>query len=310
MAGRGQGKQAGLNSGERPSFTASLNFPLLIILIMSLAARLAQKEVDQSRLPEILEKTAAYCRTFGNATLNYVCLEDVTETTYYPYRKIPWSFGDVRAFIDKSHLVYDYQLVKQGLETTERRALLEENGKKSNIPDAPLKVKRFKYRYIILGPMLLNEYWQQFHDYRIIGTDKVDKEPCLIIEVVPKASVGTGEGLAVEAVPGLPVKPGHLYGKIWVSEHDSRVWKLEWDQRSIDNYEAVEEMAKTLKAKPHFEFVMEYAFDHKGIRFPSRYVLSEDYVKASTVRFTRSVLTVVFKNYKFFTVETEVAIKK
>ena len=279
---------------------------LLMSIFAGLAGRPAPQGISQDRLAEVLGKTAAYCRAFANATLHYVCLEDVTEKTYLSFRKMPRRKGGYLESPKISHLVYDYQLVKRGAEITERRTLLEEDGEKRNIPDAPLGVKRFKYRQIIMGPMLLNEYWQKFHDYRVVGKEKISREPCLIIEAVPKTLVGTGEGPTLEDTIGLPFKPGQLFGRIWVSERDWRVWKLEWDPRSIGNYEAVEEMAEALNAEPRLKLEMVYAFDHKGIRFPSRYVLSEDYVSAAGARFIRSDLTVVFKNYKFFTVETEV----
>jgi len=281
--------------------------PVLLMAILAGAANWpGQKGISQGQLPEILEKTAAYCRAFANATLHYVCLEDVTEKTYLTFRKMPRRKGEYLESPKISHLVYDYQLVKRGAEINERRTLLEEDGEKRNIPDAPLGVKRFKYRQIIMGPMLLNEYWQKFHDYRVVGWEKINQEPCLIMEAIPKTPLSDGERPTIEDTIGLPFKPGQLFGRIWVSERDWRAWKLEWDPRSIGNYEAVEEMAEALNAEPRLRLEMEYAFDHKGIRFPSRYVLSEDYVNAAGVRLIRSDLTVVFRNYRFFTVETEV----
>jgi len=280
-------------SGKRTTLSRRVIF-LIFLAHPSFFGLGAQEKNDQSLLPRILTQTAAYCRTFGSATLNYVCLEDVLETNYSPYRVVPWSFDGVVTSSKKNHLVYDYQVVKKGDDIREQRILLEDNGKKVNAKGASLQVKRFPYRNIVLGPMLLSEYWQNYHDYKVVGRERVGKEPCLIIEAVPKPSIILD----------------HLFGKIWVGERNFKIWKLEWYQESIDNFQAAEEMAKLLNAIPQIKISMEYAFEEKGIRFPSKYVLSEEYINQRGVHYILSVLTVVFKNYKFFTVETEVELKK
>jgi len=254
----------------------------------------AQEGKDQSVLPKILAETAAYCRTFATATLHYVCLEDVIETAYSPYRIIPERFGGMLTSIKRNHLIYDYQVVKQGNDVQEQRILLEDNGRKINAKGASLQVKRFPYRNIVFGPMLLSEYWQDYHDYKIVGREKVGKAPCFIVEAVPK--------------PNLIL--GHLFGKTWVGERDFKIRRLEWYQESIDNFQGLEETARVLNARPQIKMIMEYAFEEKSIRFPSKFVLSEEYINQRGVHYIRAVLTVVFKNYKFFTVETEVEVKR
>ena len=119
------------------------------------------------------------------------------------------------------------------------------------------------------------------------------QEPCFIVEAVPKPGV-TGD---------------HLYGKFWVSEGDNRVWRIEWNQESIDNYDLIEETAKMLKAVPQVKLILEMGIEEKGIRFPTKYVQREEYVNERGARLIRSETTVHYKNYKFFIVETGVAIK-
>ena len=251
------------------------------------------QEVDQSPLPRLLEAAAEYCRRFGNASLDYVCLEEVTEVSYSPYRVVPWSPGNPVVLEIVNHFLYDYQLLMTAGKIQEKRILLEENGKKKHVPDAPLKVKRFPYHHIILGPMLVSEAWQPLHDYRIIGREKAIEESCLVLEAVPKQGVETD----------------HLFGRIWVSERDDQLLKFEWNQKSIGNYEKIEKIAKKLRANPRITIVMEYAHMKNGIRFPSKYVLSEEYVRKGA-RVIGSVTTVLYRDYKFFTVETKVDLKK
>jgi len=251
------------------------------------------KEIDQTRLPKILEEVAAYCRVFSSASLNYVCLEQVTELIYRPYRKLPRASYDPLYTTQRHHFIYDYQLIQKDYDINEQRILIEENGTKANIKDAPLKVDRFHYKHIILGPLLMDEYWQEFHDYRIIERDRLKKEPCFVIEAVPKSAI-SGD---------------HLFGKFWISERDFKVWRMEWNQESVDNYEQIEETAKMLKARPQVKLILEMGVEEKGIRFPSQYAQRENYVNKQGALLIRSETTVNYKNYKFFTVETEVKIK-
>ena len=251
------------------------------------------KEIDQTRLPKILEEVAAYCRVFSSASLNYVCLEEVTKLIYRPYRKLPRASYDPLYTTQRHHFIYDYQLIQKDYDINEQRILIEENGIKTNIKDAPLKVDRFHYKHIILGPLLMDEYWQEFHDYRIIERDRLKKEPCFVIEAVPKSGI----------------RGDHLFGEFWVSERDSKVWRMEWNQESVDNYEQIEETAKMLKARPQIKLILEMGVEEKGIRFPSQYAQRENYVNKQGALLIRSETTVNYKNYKFFTVETEVKIK-
>jgi len=253
----------------------------------------AEEKIDQDQLPKILAEVAAYCRRFVDASLYYVCLEDVTEIIYSPYRMMPWAH-DSPYRSKKNHCLYDYQLIQKEHDVKEQRILLEENGVKRNIKDAPLQIQRFRYRHIILGPLLMNEYWQEFHDYRIIGRERFKQEPCFVVEAVPRSGI----------------KGDHLFGKFWVSEGDYRVWRMEWNQESIDNYELIEETAKMLNARPQVKLILEMGVEEKGIRFPSRYIQREEYVNKRGALLIRSEATVNYKNYKFFAVETEVEIKR
>lgn len=142
-----------------------------------------------------------------------------------------------------------------------------------------------------MGPIgLLSEFWQQYHDYKIVKEERFKGEKVVVIEAVPKYGL----------------KLNQLFGKIWVGKSDFSILKIEWNQQAIENYEKIEELAKKLKAKPLITLVSEYAFEKKGIRFPSSYSIKEVYIVRGRRRFLRSRKTVIYKNYKFFTVETEV----
>jgi hypothetical protein len=52
--------------------------------------------------------------------------------------------------------------------------------------------------------------------------------------------------------------------------------------------------------------VTEYGFEKNGIRFPSRDTSEEAYLKPDGTKFIRSRTSVVYRDYKFFTVETDI----
>jgi hypothetical protein len=129
---------------------------------------------------------------------------------------------------------------------------------------------------------------QANHDYRIIGEEMVGGEKAVLLEAIPKPILN---------------RP-HCYGKIWVSEKDSSVLKIAWEQRSIGNYALLEERAKKYKANPAITSISEYGFEKNGLRFPSRDFSEEAYVNDKGGKFVRAQTSIVYKDYKFFTVET------
>ena len=256
---------------------------------------------DKIDLEKILEKCADYCKRLANSALFFVCKETIKEEIY---RSSPRgirtmsSSGNIRIRVSGNSpkmeintYVYDYQLVRKENRTRESRTLLEENGRKMNKKNAPLQTKIFEHKNVIMGPIgLLSEYWQQFHEYKIVKEAKFKGEKVIILEAAPKYGF----------------KLNQLSGKIWVKKSDFSILKTEWNQQSIENYDKIEELAKELKAKPLITLVSEYAFEKKGIRFPSKYSIKEVYILRGGKRFLRSRKTVTYKDYQFFTVETDI----
>ena len=129
--------------------------------------------------------------------------------------------------------------------------------------------------------------------------------------------------ILIEATPIPNLETDYLYGRIWVRESDFSILKIEWNQKSIINFDLIEEEAKRFNETPVIKFYTEYALDKNGIRFPSKYSITETYsrraggreTRSETYRrrmggsYTRSKTTVVYKDYKFFTVKTEVKYK-
>jgi hypothetical protein len=228
-----------------------------------------------------------------------VCREEITERINHSDPKAigqlahndPKRFQKKFPLFEKSVYIYDYQLIRRDNKTTEKRNLLEENGQEKNEQNTPLKTKRFKHVYMVFGPIgFLSKYNQQFYDYRIVEETKFNGEEVFIIKAAPKSDI----------------KSDKLSGKIWIRRSDFCVLKIKWNQTSVGNYKEIEKIARNLNAIPQITFITEYDFEKNKIRFPSKYSLEEEYIKSEGGRYKKSEMVVLYKDYKFFTVETEV----
>jgi hypothetical protein len=257
------------------------------------AATFCPQETPGDPLPRILERTREYCRKLGSASLNFVCAECVEAHEYSPPIRLfsTTPTGGVRRVKSES-FVYDYQLVASGTSIKETRTLVRENGEPRDEKNATIQTRIFKHENLIFGPVgLLSEYWQPRHAYSYIGEDRS----------------GGVKAFLVEAGPSGPPEPGHLYGKVWVSQDDFSVLKIEWDQKSLGNFPMIERMARSIgpDTVPGIVLTAEYGVEKNGIRFPSQVTILEDYLNIKgTVRLSET--TIVYKDYKFFTVDTNV----
>jgi hypothetical protein len=149
----------------------------------------------------------------------------------------------------------------------------------------------FQYKNVLFGPVgLLSKSWQAFHDYRLIGEDKILNEKAVVIE----------------ATPGIMLIEPHLCGKIWLKEDDGSVLKIVWDQKSLGNFQSIEEWAKLHDAEPQITAFSEYGFEKNGLRFPSRNYTEQAYIRKDKRKFANAEISIFYKDYKFFTVETEI----
>lgn len=237
-----------------------------------------QERADQPRLGAILKKSGEYCQKLEQAALDFVCLEEVTELSAH--------------FTPETNVyLYDYQFIRKTKETKEKRNLIAVDGKKTNIKDSPLHAVMFRYENVLFGPVgLLSKSWQAHHEYKFIGEDTIDKEKAVVIEATPGPAL---------------VKP-HCYGRIWIKEDDGSVLKIVWDQRSLGNYKTVEEWARIHEAEPLITAFSEYGLEKNGLRFPSRNYSEQAYVNSDKRKIVNARISVIYKKYKFFTVETEV----
>ncbi len=196
--------------------------------------------------------------------------------------------------IENSYL-FDYQFLRHAGEIKEKRVLLNKDGKKTREKESPPKTSAFSYADILLMPVrLLDERFGQYYDYRLLREETLDGINTWVLDVIPRLS-------SVDA---------YLGGKVWLSQPDSSIMRIDWDPSTFGGYESILRRAKTYQAQPLVTSYTEFGAEKNGLRFPSVDLTEEAYQDQDGGKFVRSVTKVVYKDYKFFTVEIETDFKK
>jgi len=258
-------------------------------------------ETGEVRLSAILNRSIRYCRRLENVALDFVCLEEISEKIDLSRDKedeiyVPLNRG-IRTQIkiakrkQENTYLYDFQFTRKGELKRENRNLLEKNGNPVKEKDAALETSVVQVRNVLFGPLgLLSENWQGYHNYQLVAEEDIQGEKAAVIDVTPKKTL-TGT---------------HGYGRAWVRENDGAVLKIEWKPESVAGYEELVGRARKYGSELAVSLITEYGFEKNGIRFPSRDYSEEAYIKPDGKKFVRSRTSVVYKDYKFFIVETDV----
>lgn len=265
-------------------------------------AALRQSAPDD-RLARILTLTKAYCQRLEKAALDFVCIEDIKEEIFNlpqvePDVILPGGLTTSRSFSYRvprrgfvRSFIHDYQFIRKGGRSVENRTLVKEDGIPRNEKNAQLTTLTVRVENALFGPVgLLGEARQPQYDYRIAGEETSKGQKAILVDAVPKPSFAGAR----------------CNGRIWVLEEDASIIKIEWEQTSVGNFQVIRETAAMLKAEPALVSVTEYEVVKNGIRFPSRDTTEESYVLKKDKTFVRSRTTILYKDYKFFTVETDV----
>lgn len=256
---------------------------------------------DAALLRQVMQKTGDYCERLKAVALDFICHENMQEKVYFFNKKSSYRRSDVagemvystqlqlRRVQDKSY-VYDYQMIRKEEERYEKRDLLEENGKKKEKKDAQLELQRYFAQYLVYGPVgFLSHYWQQHFDYAIVGREELDGRATLVIT----------------ATPTKEREENYSFGKIWVDVSDFSVLKIEWDPRSIPGYS--EDLDSSIgNLKREITWSVAYGIEKNGIRFPSFQKLEEVLINHTGNRSTKYEVDILYDQYQFFIVETEI----
>jgi hypothetical protein len=246
---------------------------------------------DQSKLPDILEHVARYCKRLQAIPLNFFCIEEIDEKVVNKVQQ-QGKLLKKRTLI-RNNLTYGYRLIRDKNKIREERVLFKQNGWKRTLEHAPLKT-RFKYKNIIYGPLIFNRKNQQFYNYRILGKQEWHGKNVLMVEAVPRAE---GERRFVS-------------GKFWVNEDDYNIIRIEIYQQSLQNFGEIDEMARKHNVEPRITIINEYDIVKRGIRFPSKVYYEEAFKNKKGRMIVQSRANITFSDYRFFTVESRVTQKK
>lgn len=258
-------------------------------------------------LDVLLIRSAEYCRKLESVIFYFVCLEEIEEIvdptlevlnpldTVDNWRWVPpgHAFSAQIMPLRKIRLsyVYDYQCIRANRAIRETRTLLEENGKKKSVPNATLQTSVVVYGNALLAPVsLFGERYQATFNYRIVDKSKIEGRPMLVIEAKPKQ--GGGE-------------KNNLYGSAWVDPMTGDIWKIAWNESGVGNYDIFEKRGKRFMRRPRLTITTEFTAEKNGIRFPSRLFVEEAYVNDLGRALVRSITKIVYKEFKFFSVEVE-----
>ena len=255
--------------------------------------------INQAKLKIILKKTAEYCERLKKMALFFVCHENIEEKIYFYKRTKAFSPEDFKASaplakvnlkqrrMSRSTYVYDYQMIKKGDKEEEKRILLKEGKKEKHVENAELKIRGYKAKFLVYGPVgFLSYYWQNHFTYEITGQDEINGIKTIIISASPKT-------LREE---------NYYFGKIWVDENDFSILKIMWDDKTLEGYEkkAFPGVTKNLSWEVFYEV------EKNGVRFPSRQLIKDIYLTEVGQQHPRFLTTFTYDNYKFFTVEIEI----
>lgn len=257
-------------------------------------------------LDDLLAKAAEYCRRLESSAFDFVCREEITETvdpkldagkggepwthdgwtnysgptlTLTRYRKIKRSF------------VYDYQCVRAGRVIREMRTQLEENGKRKVVPNAELETSVVVFGNSLLGPVgLFGERFQPDYVFTVAGQEARGKVRTVVVDARP--------------APGAPATR-NLYGKAWFDAATGDILEIEWSESRVGRFDVFKKRGDLYGRTPRLVIRSEFRAEKNGIRFPSRMTVEEAYLAKGGRAVVRSRTVVVYKDFKFFTVEYE-----
>ena len=271
-------------------------------------------------LAMILEKSAAYCQKLTSSALQYICEETIRDIFYNFTTKqeleksttvvtLVSGAGSISqlgiSFLpfhnikrtEKNEYVCDYLLVKRAERIEDRRIILKENGRLLPDRNKILEERRLSALLPFLAPVkLVGRERQPLFIYRLVKTDTIRGQAAFVIEARPKI----GDPGGIES------------GKVWIGRRDFSVLRIETTGVPLDGYERVLEELIRYNLKPKFVTEYSYGIAKNGLAFPSRAEIRVDYPAwDSPGSYVEKIRTSVkYDKYKFFTVETESAIRK
>lgn len=260
--------------------------------------KLPREKNEQTHLEQILGKCAEYCTKLEQSVFHFYCREEVYERLYY-IDGFPQSNYKQEETLRRFD--YEYQVIRDKKGINENRKPLRIDKIPFRHIQAGEKPIAFSHRYLIYGPIiLLGEKRQPFYKYGILEEETTDGEKMVVIEALP-----------------LYIKdPPLQFGKARVKVSDGSVVGIEWNPKSIRNFQSLLDQTARLGIFPKISFSIELDVVKNNLHFPGNCHVkwtTEDIGKKliSGARKKGYALTgvatdIIYKDYKFFSIGTEV----
>ncbi len=281
------------------------------------AMKLTEEEPSASpdeELQQVLLRCTEYSLKLSESALDYVCHEKISEKC----KKVeelelgltlagspdlgPNELMKAEQKIlrlggaDKHVYLYDYQLIRRKGTVEEKQILMEKDGKSAKPEELPQEIKPSHALMPILGPIQVFgiEHRSKF-SFRLADNNEIDEKWAHVLEFCLR-----------------PGQTGDIRrGRIWIDKSDFRIVKAEIETDFLEGYEEIFEECQRHYLKPHFRSTHYYEIDKNGLLFPSRSEIRIDYSGLLTAKKDlKSEVEITYRNYKFFTVETDYEIIK
>jgi len=259
---------------------------------------LSKKEKKNSKeLKDLLVKAGEYCKKLKKAEIYYYCneekidkvvlIEDLHDAIENPRKYFDkYKKPKLKGIKIKDKYLYDLQFVldENGVVEEARKLVHEYPDLKRN----PVPVLSYKVVRPLYGPNTLIGFgWQDFFNYKIVGKEKLMNVETIIVDAFPKWSSFTNQ----------------MYGKLWVSNKDGSILKIEWKHQNL-NRKDLRIRGLILNRIPGMRFISTYGKVRGGLRFPSQYRIIE-YYSGDSDSFIRLDITGIYKDYTFFGVDID-----
>jgi tetratricopeptide (TPR) repeat protein len=256
------------------------------------------EQSEQTRLNQLLKQSALYCSKLEQSLFHFYCREEVYERLHYidGYSHYPEKPVETLRRFD-----YEYQVIRDKDKITENRKPLR-------VDKVPFRHERpmqkpivFDHRYLIYGPIaLFGENRQSLYKYSILKEETSQGEKVMVIDVIP---------LYLQ-VPALQ------FGKARVKVSDGSIIGIEWNPKSIRNFQALLEKTGGDNISPYLSFSLELHVVKDNVHFPSKCRIEWHREKIDKTligiarkkgfALTGAVTDIIYKDYRFFTVGTEI----
>ena len=242
----------------------------------------------ESELKWLLKNCLEYCERLLNSSFRIQCEEEIRERIYHSHtgKGRILDLEESRQFkgSEVSTYVYDFQLLYNGEAREENRVLKLENDQEKNIGNAQLRTNYFKIDFMVFEPIqFLSAENQQFFEYRIVGTQKLNDVDVYVIQLMSTDLIAS-EGIS---------------GRMWVEKVDFSVMRMEFEMKSSGIMQGVTKSGETFQVDSRRVVKVEYLYKIGGIRFPSLCHVKESLL-APTMKtgFPRAEISITYRNYK------------